>query len=53
VAFANETYELNLKSDKYENYTRNVVGRSFDSCLRSRLLSGCAMGSLLGSLGIH
>jgi hypothetical protein len=39
VAFGNKTYKLNLKSNnyKYNNYTRNLVDRSFGRCLRNRL----------------
>jgi hypothetical protein len=35
VAFGNETYKLNLTNwnYKYDNYTRNLVGRSFGRCL--------------------
>jgi hypothetical protein len=42
VAFGNETYKLNIKdyNYKYDNYTRNLVDRSFGRCLRNRLLSG-------------
>jgi hypothetical protein len=45
VAFGNEPYELNLTNYnyKYDNYTRNVVSRSFGGCLRSPLLSGCSV----------
>jgi hypothetical protein len=45
VAFGNETYELNLTNGnyKYNNYIRNLVGRSFGRCFRNRLLSGCSM----------
>jgi hypothetical protein len=46
VAFGNKTYKLNLKNPdfKYDNYTRNLVGRSFGRCLRNRpLLSGSSL----------
>jgi hypothetical protein len=45
VAFGNETYKLNLTNYnyKYNNYTRDLVGRSFSRCLRNRLLSGSSM----------
>jgi hypothetical protein len=46
VAFANKTYKLNLKNwnCKYDNYTRNLVERSFGTCLRNSLfLSGSFM----------
>jgi hypothetical protein len=35
VAFGDETYILNLTNQnyKYNNYTRNLVGRSFGRCL--------------------
>jgi hypothetical protein len=55
LAFWNKIYELNFKkiSDyKYDNYTKNLVGRSFGTCLRNRLLlSGCAMRFTTRSLG--
>jgi hypothetical protein len=54
VAFGNETYKLNLKNwkYKYDNYTINLVGRSFGRCLRNRLLlSGCAMRFATRSYG--
>jgi hypothetical protein len=40
VAFGNETYELNLKdwNYKYDNYTRNLVGRSFGRRLHNHML---------------
>jgi hypothetical protein len=41
VTFGDETYELNLTN--YDNYTRNLVGRSFGRCLRNRLLSRSSM----------
>jgi hypothetical protein len=31
------------KTYKYNNYTRNLVGRSFSRCLHNRLLSGSSM----------
>jgi hypothetical protein len=47
VTFGNESYKLNLKSQNYKhnNYTRNLVGRSFGRCLHNRLLSGSAEAS--------
>jgi hypothetical protein len=40
VAFGNDTYKLNLTNYnyKYDNYTRNLVGRSFGRYLRNRML---------------
>jgi hypothetical protein len=32
-----------LRGHKYNNYTRNLVNRSFGTCLRNRLLSGSSM----------
>jgi hypothetical protein len=40
IHYAPKTYKLNYK---YDNYTRNLVGRSFGRCLRNRLLSGSSM----------
>jgi hypothetical protein len=53
VAFGNKTYKLNLKTQnyKYNDYTRNLVGRSFGRCLRNRLLSGSSMRFTVRSLG--
>jgi hypothetical protein len=55
VAFGNETYKLNLTNwnNKYNNYNRNVVGRSFGMCLRNRLLSGSSIGFTITSYEIH
>jgi hypothetical protein len=46
MAFGIKTCNLNLKNYdyKYDNYARNLVGRSLGQCLRNRLfLSGCTM----------
>jgi hypothetical protein len=45
MAFGNITYNVSLRNYnyKYNNYTRNLVGRSFGRCLRNRLLSGSSM----------
>jgi hypothetical protein len=36
---------------KYNNFTRNLVGRSFGRCLRNRLLSGSSMRFTVRSFG--
>jgi hypothetical protein len=53
MAFGNTTYKLNLKNYnyKYSNYTRNLVSRSFDRCLRNRLLSGSSIRFTIRSFG--
>jgi hypothetical protein len=53
VAFGNETYKPNLKNYnyKYNNYTRNLVGRSLGRCLSTRLLSGSSMRFTIRSFG--
>jgi hypothetical protein len=45
VAFGDKTYKLNLKNYNYKhnNYTSNLVGRSFGRCRRNRLLSDSSM----------
>jgi hypothetical protein len=55
VAFGNETYKLNFTNQnyKYDNYTRNLVGRSFGRCLRNRLLSGSSMKGCVQTLVLN
>jgi hypothetical protein len=54
VALGNRTYKLNLKdwNYKYDNYTKNLVGRSFGRCLRNCLLPGRSMRVTLGHLDV-
>jgi hypothetical protein len=40
-----------VRGHKYNNYTRNLVGRSFGRCLRSHLLSGSAVRFTIRSFG--
>jgi hypothetical protein len=53
MTFENETYELNLTNYdyKYDNYTRNLGGRSFGRRLLNRLLSGSSMRFTIRSFG--
>jgi hypothetical protein len=53
VAFGNKTYKLNFRNKdyKFNNYTRNQVGRSFGRCFRNRLFSGSSMRFTVRSFG--